>query len=635
MDKFDVLSIPLDDNDAFHFVGKVASDEFGCDEMYDCVFFFGRLVDDGFMHEPLVNEEKFYTTCPYCNKLIELDREPIHGEDYICPLCGAEGVLYDYHDPEFTVDEENKHFYGFLEKLDKGYVLRLFDVCLEYERELDNYVKFDYSTLLLITEVGREYWYEGKTSYYTNIAGMYEDPKFKAVNTLIDGEYYIVNYDNEFDHYDGSCRIEDILYDIPIAQTFIESVSKRTTYSTFNTLSKYGFVRLTYDMLYIPHIFGDSNKISEVLQLDYNKVRAYASAADIDADCILAMRELQRFDLDFSINNMDIMRVFMKSATVDILSYKVKKTFKYLRNQMSRSGSKGEHIPRDYCDYIADCLKLGLDTHSEVIRFPTDLNKAHTRTSALVKIEASRAVDERIREVYERCREFCEYSDDVYCIVMPSSSEQIIHEGKEQSHCVGGYAERMANGEDIILFLRKVAEPDKSYYTVEIRPNMKKLELVQCRGNRNCDKTAAIDKFLLRYTKWFNSRKCDIRLSSRRKYYKAVYKNQDGRYISYWDNKTEYRIGETIETCMDANPDMVAVKGIHIASLEFAKNYGDKRDNAAILEIEDDMCDVVIPDAKDQLRAKRGKVLREVPMSELGDWGVRHSQEIPCSRCGG
>lgn len=631
MANLDLLSLELDDC-SFTEVAKVANDEFSCDTDYNCVFFFGTLVDDcDWIMDRKIDEDKYYTQCPNCNTLIELDEDFIDGEEYTCPHCGATGALFDYHDPDSAVNDYYKLYYGCLEKLDKGYVLRLFEVGLDFsDRDYSDYTRFDFDPMLTITEVGREYWYEGEVKYYENSEDAFSDPKFKPVSVIDDSAYIIVNYFNDFVDY-GSERIDDILYENPFAKTFIETISKRGTYRIFNTLSKYGFNQLLYDFVYVSHVFGDSNKISEVLQLDYNQVIADMKAGEIDAYDILAMRELSNYGLTFSQKNVRIMRVLSNAYPIVFSGDNVGKTFKYLRNQMSKAKNV-DYIVRDYVDYLSDCRKLGLDTESGEIRYPTDLLKAHERTTELVRIEANRDTDERIREVYDRLHEFCEYSDRVYRIIMPTCCDDIIREGKEQSHCVGGYCERMAKGEDIILFLRKAVEPDKSFYTLEIRPSMKKLELVQCRGYKNEDENeqirASVDEFLSRYEAWFNSRKCDVDTVMRRKYYKAVCKDSDGRYISHWDNKTEYRIGEVIEACMDNNPDLTAVQGIHIASLDFAKNYGDAWPNAAIIEIEVDMRDVVIPNAKDQLRTRRGKVLREVPLSELGDWGVRHAKAV-------
>lgn len=70
---------------------------------------------------------------------------------------------------------------------------------------------------------------------------------------------------------------------------------------------------------------------------------------------------------------------------------------------------------------------------------------------------------------------------------------------------------------------------------------------------------------------------------------------------------------------LNSNSKIGVTKLLELASLEFAKLYGAERDNAAILEIEVNLRDVVVPNAKDQLRTRRGKVLREVPQSELGE----------------
>ena len=62
--------------------------------------------------------------------------------------------------------------------------------------------------------------------------------------------------------------------------------------------------------------------------------------------------------------------------------------------------------------------------------------------------------------------------------------------------------------------------------------------------------------------------------------------------------------------------DIVAVEGLHVASFEFARNYGAGWKNVAILECEVNLNDVIVPDAVDQIRARRIKVLREVPKTE-------------------
>ena len=97
---------------------------------------------------------------------------------------------------------------------------------------------------------------------------------------------------------------------------------------------------------------------------------------------------------------------------------------------------------------------------------------------------------------------------------------------------------------------------------------------------------------------------------------------RNGKYISNFDNKTEFVVGEwKEEKDISTNPDLTHVKGLHIASMEFAQHFGNNWNDVAILEVETNIHDVIIPDAKDQVRTSRFKVVREVPFEEMGDWG--------------
>ena len=67
-----------------------------------------------------------------------------------------------------------------------------------------------------------------------------------------------------------------------------------------------------------------------------------------------------------------------------------------------------------------------------------------------------------------------EYTGEMYSIVVPSGVRDVMREGDALSHCVGKsdrYWERIEQQEAYILFLRKTAEIDKPYYTLEVEPN--------------------------------------------------------------------------------------------------------------------------------------------------------------------
>lgn len=620
------LDIELDSNIPEE-VYNLADDEFSSYD--DEIFFYGKVINsDGWRGFDSINEDKYCSVCPSCGKLFQHKKKPHNGDSVTCPHCKHLGTLYDFRDPTIAIDTPMS-FTACLEYLDGGFVLRLFDSILDYsERDFDDYEKLSCYPGIATKEVAREYWLNGEYYYYLNVSqGPYDEMEFVEVeaSNISDEDYWIYNYDNIYNP-ESSALTDDIKYSDPYkSATCIEALTRRIPYRAFRTLQKYGFTALAKDNVYVPGYFPDSSKICEVLGYDYNKLKAKFRIDEIGIAYLEHIRSLELYSIEVSKENADIIARLDNNATKILSLDKPKKIFKYLRNQARK---KSYSTARDYADYIGECEKLGYDLKETAVLYPTDLGMAHRRTSGLVKIENSHAVEQAIQDKYEQLHKACEWSNDKYAIVMPKSAEEIITEGAILNHCVGNYCERVANGENIILFLRKIEELDKPFFTVEIRPNMKKFDFVQCRGYKNADPSKeiydSVDNFLESYKKWFNRRKFEQEKNTTRTYYKAVKKTKDGRFMSAWDNSTEYRIGEITESKLCDNPDRVAVQGIHFASLEFAKKYGDAWENVAILELEVNIHDMVIPDAKDQLRASKVKVIREVPMSELGKWGARH-----------
>lgn len=73
-----------------------------------------------------------------------------------------------------------------------------------------------------------------------------------------------------------------------------------------------------------------------------------------------------------------------------------------------------------------------------------------------------------------------------------ASTKELIEEGKALCHCVGGYASRYASGATNILVIRKINEPDKPYFTLELNRGA----IVQVRGKHNCAPTGEVKKFI-------------------------------------------------------------------------------------------------------------------------------------------
>ena len=107
------------------------------------------------------------------------------------------------------------------------------------------------------------------------------------------------------------------------------------------------------------------------------------------------------------------------------------------------------------------------------------------------------------------------------------------------------------------------------------------------------------------------------------KLYKAVH-FYDGKYHADYNDAFTYTIGETVKPNNGFSDDatLSCGAGIHLAHKAWAVNYGAGWPDFAILECECEKTDVLVPLYSDgKVRARKAKVLREVPLEECGLYG--------------
>ena len=161
---------------------------------------------------------------------------------------------------------------------------------------------------------------------------------------------------------------------------------------------------------------------------------------------------------------------------------------KYIKNQTDKRKEKNpdkrsisqNDTARAYRDYLRECEQLHFDLHDREILFPKDLVAAHDRTMEQVEFEKNKADQEKFQKAVEKLEKFA-WSEGEFFIRPAREQMELTAEGKDLHHCVGGYIRDMAEGETAIFFLRKVSEPDKPFYTLELQ----KKRVIQCRTEHN------------------------------------------------------------------------------------------------------------------------------------------------------
>lgn len=141
------------------------------------------------------------------------------------------------------------------------------------------------------------------------------------------------------------------------------------------------------------------------------------------------------------------------------------------------------------------CAQLGYDTSNDFVLYPKDLREAHDLATGRLKAEADARLRHAFEAAMEAAAERMAFEAGDIRVVLPASPDDLIAEGHELRHCVGGYADRVARRECVILFIRRAEEPDKPFYTMEIRNG----KVVQVRGRGNHAPTPEVEKFLAQW----------------------------------------------------------------------------------------------------------------------------------------
>ncbi|MBQ7567051.1 MAG: PcfJ domain-containing protein [Oscillospiraceae bacterium] len=139
-------------------------------------------------------------------------------------------------------------------------------------------------------------------------------------------------------------------------------------------------------------------------------------------------------------------------------------------------------------DYIGSAQRLGWALDDETVLLPKRLRARHDEAAAeyQAKLDRERAAkDEALRKAatasLKKRHRMYDFAMNGFAIRIADSTAEILREGRELKHCVGGYAERHLQGKTTILFLRRADAPDTPLYTIE----MHGATLVQIHGYRN------------------------------------------------------------------------------------------------------------------------------------------------------
>lgn len=180
----------------------------------------------------------------------------------------------------------------------------------------------------------------------------------------------------------------------------------------------------------------------------------------------------------------------------DVLSNtEAKKFLKYapgdetrMCNYLHSSNCRGLFGLTLYSDYLRFAETLGVPLNENKYLYPDNLRQAHDEAFQKIEITKSQERSAKMRVIHESLLQY-QWSNGVLFIRPAIDDGDLINESKQMNNCVRTYADRYANGETAIFFIRKEDSPDKSLATLEL----KNKRVIQClaKGNLKVDDNVA------------------------------------------------------------------------------------------------------------------------------------------------
>lgn len=118
------------------------------------------------------------------------------------------------------------------------------------------------------------------------------------------------------------------------------------------------------------------------------------------------------------------------------------------------------------CEYLRLCREMEKKPDKQ-----NNFMREYVETKKTYELNKKQYEDNRLRQNYALHSKAFEFTFGEYSVVVPTCAKDIVDEGQNMHHCVGGYVGRVVNGETYIVFIRKTETPDKCYLTCQVHTN--------------------------------------------------------------------------------------------------------------------------------------------------------------------
>lgn len=470
------------------------------------------------------NKKKGIFKCTGCNQEHKLPADAKKNNLVICPKCKRvikyiPDGLYKYQKDEATA--------AYIQAMDKGRLMvRYFNIQVSFNAALEQQYKFSECIRTVIDFNNRtvndfEWYWSGnhddtfdwvppRPNMYSSDGFHYGFYKGKVHKRGLIAQYrkagvekLLSNYEEVTEQFVKRDRGGDSVY------KEIRYLEKLCKYPQLERLTKCKLWEMAYFYYRDDYYDMYRSKCDEGL-IDYKETslqKAFGVTADVYRDIV-----------KYNLNHSQVMTVIkahshdehqLRSVTeiLDSLGYFADRTDEVMQFTKDEEKKMRVYIANNntnastYFDYINWARELEYDMKSEVVLFPKHFKEAHDDAMLKIRTKSQEKDIAKVNKLLPVLHKIFDYIDESagYMIMAPKDGKDIINEGHKLHHCVGGYLDKVAKGKTVILFVRKLKNPDKPFVTVEVSPETHCIGQVSAFANAEAPKD--VKAFLEKYKK--------------------------------------------------------------------------------------------------------------------------------------
>jgi hypothetical protein len=366
------------------------------------------------------------------------------------------------------------------------------------QHEPEEWVEEDFRTFFQYSGAKQQFYY-----YHHHISGVDEwiIPCNGYYGEPVDGVVYTENLKRIFKgtKFQNSGLLEFISYDdAPMRSD--DYLSGYLDSPALEQLSKIGMTRLVraaFGNSYSwHHVFDkpDASNPAEALGVTKQELKEMR-ALNISGEGLELWKDMKK--AGYFVNTEMMKRLWKFGITQFCYLEQIAKYGDILKtlDYMQKQGEKERDL-NDWADYLRNCKRLGYDIRDKHVKYPRDFRKMHDRVAEEVVKVQSKLRHRAFRTLYRKYSDIYGFEDRNYVVVFPKTPNDLIREGREMDHCVGTYIDRYADGESIILFIRRREAPDVPFITAEVSPDNRP---VQIQDKHDTEPPEKVMKFWKKY----------------------------------------------------------------------------------------------------------------------------------------